>query len=98
MPEWSPAPIQPTWEGLPIIFTKHAASAAQLLGMDIYDIAVLLEGGQDCEEGPRRYGIRERCSKWRGRWVRIVVSREQSGWIEDKYAWIVMNVKPVTQP
>jgi hypothetical protein len=63
--------------------------------MDIYDIAAILEGGYDCEKGKRKRNIRERCSKWRGQTIRIIVSQEPSGWVNDDEAWIVLSIKPV---
>ena len=85
----------PTWEGLQIIPTDHAIDRAFDLGLDIYDIAVILEGGYDCEKGRRKPSIRERWSKWRGQTIRIIVSREPSGWVDGADAWIVLSVKPM---
>lgn len=83
----------PSWEGLPIILTDHAADRAFDLRIDIYDIAAILEGGYDCEKGRRKSSIRERCSKWKGQTIRVIVSQEPSGWIDDNNAWIVMSIK-----
>lgn len=90
-PNWE----YPTWLGLPIIPTDHAMKRAFDIGMDIYDIAAILEGGYDCEKGSRRMEIRERCSKWRGKLIRIIVSKQTSGWVDGNYAWIVISVKPL---
>ena len=73
--------------------TYHATDHLYRLGMDLWDVAAILESGEDCEEGPRRSGIRERCSEWRGRRIRVVASREPTGWVEGKDAWIVLAVK-----
>jgi len=85
----------PAWEGLPIILTYHGAQRADALGLNIHDIAAILEGGEDCEEDPRKRGGRERCARWRGQTLRVIVSREPSGWVNGEDAWIVINVKPV---
>ena len=63
--------------------------------MDLYDIAIILDGGYDCEKGKRKKGIRERCSKWRGKTIRIIASKEPSGWIDNEDAWIILSIKPL---
>ncbi len=88
----------PTWEGIPIIPTDHAIDQAYELGLDDYDIASILEGGYDCIRGRRKRGIRERCSRWRGGWLRVVVSLEPSGYTDGNEAWIVLALKPTEEP
>lgn len=85
----------PRWEGLLLIPTKHAMLRARQLRMDMFDVAAILEAGVDCETGPRRPGIRERCANWRGELTRVIVSRGPSGWVDGEEAWIILNIKPV---
>jgi hypothetical protein len=66
--------------------------------MDDWDIAAILEGGIDCEESRRDEGCVERCSRWHGRWVRVVAQRAQSGWNNGKDAWIIVTIKPAKEP
>ena len=88
----------PTWESRPIVMTHHATEQAYHLGLDDYDVAAILDGGRDCLRGRRRHGTRERCSRWKGAWIRVVVSLEPSGYTDDSEAWVVRAIKPTEEP
>ncbi len=94
MPHDGESPF-PAWEGLPLIPTYHAVDHLYSLRMDLWDLAALLEAGEDCEQSKRRAGMRERCGGWRGHRLRVVLCRERSGWVDNEEAWIVIAVKPV---
>ena len=90
----APTSREPVWEGLPLIPTWHAAEAMGRLRMDLWDVLSILESGHDCERGRRKASIRERCCGWRGLTVKVIVSKEASGWVEGRMAWIILNVLP----
>src|SRR5688572_25288947 len=90
-----PDPAFAQWQGLSLVPTAHAIDRMQDLGIDLHDVASILESGHDCHQGPRKGNIRERCDQWRGQTLRIVVGREYSGFVEGE-AWVIINVKPVT--
>jgi hypothetical protein len=88
----------PSWGDVPIILTYHAAEQAYQLGLDLYDIGAILEGGYDCERGRRKKNVRERCTRWKRSWLRVVVALEPSGYTEGANAWIVLAIKPTEEP
>jgi len=89
-----PIDTEPAWAGLPLIPTWHAAQAMDELRLDLWDVLSILESGYDCEKGRRKAGIRERCCGWRGITLKVIVCKEASGWVEDRMAWIILNVLP----
>ena len=78
--------------------TQHATEQAYRLDLDVYDVAAILEGGYDCERSRRKPGIRERCSRWRRSWIRVVTSLEPSDHTDGENAWIITAIKPTEEP
>jgi hypothetical protein len=64
------------------------------LRIDLWDVASILESGCDCFQGKRKATVRERCCRWRGLLLKVIVSREATGWVDGADAWIVVNVIP----
>lgn len=83
------------WKGLPIILTDHAADRAFDLRIDVDDIAAILKGGYDCKSERRKTRIIERCSRWKGKTIKVIASQETSGWFDGELCWVIINVKPV---
>lgn len=88
----------PSWGDVPIVLTYHAAEQAYLLGLDLHDIAAILEGGHDCERDRRKRNVRERCTRWKRSNIRVVVALEPSGYTDGENAWIVLAIKPTEEP
>lgn len=74
------------------MLSDHAVSTARTLQLDLFDIALSLEQGEDCEHSRRRAGTRERCIQWGHRRVRFVVTRTTSGWFEGAEVWLVVTI------
>lgn len=82
--------IYPKWEGLHIIPSCHAIETMDDIGMQLYDIANLLEYGQSCEE-KRKDDTYTVCERWAKRTIKIVVKRNYSGLVKSD-AWIVITI------
>lgn len=81
------------WEGREIRITKAAYLEMSKLNIDVYDILYILKEGNDCEKSRRKRGIRERCSTWRGKKIRVVAALDYCWDIEDE-CWAIIHVAP----
>lgn len=82
--------VTPTWQGLPLISSNHALDKMIGLGMRLYDVAVLLEYGNECGD-KRKDGTYEICERWRGKEIKIILTQDYSRWVEDM-AWIIITI------
>ncbi|MFA0846335.1 hypothetical protein [Methanobacterium formicicum] len=83
--------IYPKWRGLCIVPSCHAIEKMAAIGMQLYDIANLLEYGQPCLDEKRKDDTHTICEKWAKRTLKIVVSKDYSQTVNDE-AWILVTV------
>ena|SRR3990172_5537179 len=66
--------LEPTWQGRPLRISKRTVMQELVeLGMDLWDVVEILEGGFDCPRSRRRGGVYERCVKRGRKTVKVVV-------------------------
>lgn len=81
------------WEEREIRITKAAYIEMNKLDMDVYDIIYILREGDNCEKSRRKRGIRERCSTWRRKRIRVVAALDYCRNIKDE-CWAITHVAP----
>lgn len=88
---------EPTYQGLPIITVQTRRGQKNVLdelvkyGMDLDDVAEILNEGYDCARSKRRKGVLERCIDKGKKTIKVVVQR---GFIEldGKECWELIYV------
>lgn len=81
----------PTWRGLQLKNTKASYNELEELGMDLLDVADLLENGYDCPISRRQEGTFEKCINWYDKTIKVVVIKE----FDDNlniWVWVVIHV------
>ena len=89
--------FEPTHQGLPLITVQTRKGQKSVLnelakyGMDLDDVANILNEGYDCSRSKRRKGVLERCVNKGNKTIKVVV---QKGIIEldGKDCWEVIHV------
>lgn len=67
------------YRNIPIrAITESASREAEELGLNLDDVANLLESSYDCAKGKRREGIEERCIRKEGKILKIVIEMRLS--------------------
>ncbi len=68
-----------TYKGIPIrAVTESAMYEAEATGLNLDDVAGLLEDSYDCAKGTRRKDVEERCIRKGGKILKIVVELKTS--------------------
>ena len=72
--------ICPEWQKRQVVppLTKEVWYELLRLGMDLYDVAYILENGYDCPSGKRSKGIIEKCIRRRNKIIKVVVELKLS--------------------
>lgn len=86
-----------TYQGLPIMIVQTRKAQKNVLdelakyGLDLEDVAEILENGYDCYRSKRRKGVLERCIDKSNKTIKVVV---QKGFIEfdGKECWELIHV------
>ena len=89
--------LYPIYQGLPIITVQTRKGQKNVLdellrhGMDLDDVAEILQEGYDCSRSKRRKGVVEKCIDRGGKTIKVVVQR---GFIEldGQECWEVIHV------
>ncbi|MBI4344847.1 MAG: hypothetical protein HY555_04595 [Euryarchaeota archaeon] len=86
--------FEPTWRGRPLrVFRRAVMQELVELGMDLWDVVDILEGGFDCPRSPRREGVYERCVKRGRKTVKVVVEAGEEALPEKRISiWILRHV------
>lgn len=84
--------IYPRYKGRAIIPTRSAYHELEDLGLNLFDVADVLENGYDCHRSRRKKGKLERCLQLDNKVIRVVVADGQfvypDGYIENVY-WLI---------
>lgn len=88
---------EPTYQGLPIITVQTRRGQKNVIdelvknGMDLDDVAEILNEGYDCSRSKRRKGVLEKCIHKGNKTIKVVV---QLGFIEldGKDCWELIHV------
>ncbi|GEM_PF-1733554 len=71
--------LMPAYRNVPLrAITESAVNEAAELGMNLDDIANLLEESYECSDSKRKEGIEERCVRKRHRVLKIVIELRTS--------------------
>lgn len=89
--------FEPTYQGLPIIPVQTRRGQKNVIdelakhGMDLDDVAGILNEGYDCSRSKRRKGVLEKCIDRGNKTIKVVV---QQGYIEfeGKECWELIHV------
>jgi len=66
----------PNWNNKRIIVTKAARYELTWLGLRLWDVVNALETGFDCPASRRERGTLEKCIRWKGKILRIVLKED----------------------
>lgn len=79
------------WNNLPIVLTNHAWDKSADIGLSMWDIIQLLEYSEDCLEDKRKVNKFERCTKWRGKDIKIVFQKDYTKW-SNSNCWLIITI------
>ncbi len=77
--------------GLQLKATKSAYHELEELGMDLADVADILENGYDCPASKRREGTFEKCINWYDKTIKVVVIKAYNDDLK-VWVWVVLHI------